>query len=57
MPPANDDRSAIRSASEGAEMQDLRILKPLKTMARETGLEPAASAVTGRTDINQINLL
>jgi hypothetical protein len=29
--------------------------KPLKSLARETGLEPATSGVTGRTKFSEIN--
>ena len=42
------------SKNEGVESRGKKMAKYLKTMARETGLEPAASAVTGRRS-NQLS--
>ena len=50
-PESKRGNSRSRSQNRGFD----KCLIPLARMARETGLEPAASAVTGRNNINYIN--
>jgi hypothetical protein len=54
------ERPTRIAATAGVESQNRGVDKCLilfARMARETGLEPAASAVTGRSQINPINTL